>query len=269
MLKVIIVFLIVGAILYMVFGIWGIIIPAVLFVGVVIAAIINANKNPAVAVSESKISESNFSFDTEMDVGSIPINIKYRNNDGNNSERNVDVHKIGISGKNLYIRGLCHLTNEERTFKAERIIEATINGKSVNPMVFVIELCKDREEFDKGILNGVNFCLTGKLKIMTRNQARERIEAYGGGFHERIKYNTHFLVAENSSWNTGKLVEARAHGITIIDEDTFIDYLTEPAKAQAAKREIKGQYEYYKESVENDLDHKKAPEGFSKNKFPA
>jgi len=262
MIKAVIVLLIVSAILYAIFGVWGIIVPAVLLAGVVIAAIINANKNQAAAVSESKSSESYFTFDAETDVGSIPINIKYKNNEGNATERNVDVHKIGISGKNLYIRGLCHLTNEERTFKVERIIEAAAYGKNVNPMVFVIELCKDREEFDKGFLNGVNFCLTGTLKIMTRRQAQERIEAYGGVFHKYIRYDTHFLVAENPDRKTGKLTEAKAHGITVIDEDTFIDYLTEPAKAQAAKREIKDQYEYYKESVENDLDHKKAPNGF-------
>ena len=242
MLKAIIILLVAGLILYMIFGIWGIIIPAVLFAGVIIAAIRNADKNPSVVVSGNGGGDSGFSFDAEMDVGGIPINIKYKNNEGSTTTRDVDVHKIGITGKNFYIRGFCHHANEERTFKVDRIIEATASGKSVNLMVFVSELCKDREEFDKGLLNGVNFCVTGKMKIMTRRQAQERIEAYGGGFHDHIKYNTSFLVAENPNWNTGKLVGARAHGIPIIDEDTFVNYLSEPMKAQAAKPAAKDRY---------------------------
>jgi len=207
--------------------------------------------------SGNNSNNSGLSFDSEIDIGSIEVYIQYRNNDGNTTSRGVDVHKIGIAGKVLYIRGFCHLTNEERTFRVDRIIEATAYGKSVNPFVFVNEFCKDREEFDKALLNGVNFCLTGTLKIMTRRQAQERIEAYGGGFHKCIRYDTHYLVAENPNRKTGKLIEAKAHGIPIIDEDTFINYLSEPTMAQVNKRQIKDQYEYYRESVENDLDIKK------------
>ena len=268
MFKVIIGLLVVGIILYMIFGIWGIIIAAVLFAGVIIAIIKSAGKttqnasNDKVSDNIGESSNASFSFDAEIDAGSIPITIKYKNYNNNITTRDVDIHKIGIVGNILYVRGFCHLTNEERTFKVDRIIEATASGKSVNPMVFVSELCKDREEFDKGLLNGINFCVTGKMKIMTRRQAQERIEAYGGEFHKYINYRTSFLVAENSSWNTGKLVEARAHGIPIIDENTFIDYLSEPAKAQMAKPAAKDQYEHYKESVENDLDYKKTVELF-------
>jgi NAD-dependent DNA ligase len=263
MFKVIIGLLVVGIILYMIFGIWGIIIPAVLFVGFIIVVIKNASKitqntsNDKVSDNIGESSNASFSFDAEIDVGSIPINIKYKNNESITTIRDVDMHKIGITGNKFYIRGFCHNANEERTFKVERIIEATASGKSVNPMVFVSELCKNREEFDKGLLNGVNFCITGTLKIMTRRQAQERIEAYGGGFHKYIRYDTSFLVAENPERKTGKLTEAKAHGIPIIDEDTFIDYLSEPIKAQAAKPPVKDQYEYYKGSVKNDLDYKK------------
>ena len=157
----------------------------------------------------------------------------------------------------MYIRGFCHLAGEERTFKVERIIEAEVYGKAICPMAFFNELCKDREEFDKCSLNGVSFCITGKLKIMTRRQAQVRIEAYGGTFHSYIQHNTSYLVAENAGWNTSKLVEARAHKIPIIDEETFIDYLSEPNKAHKNKPPIKDKYEFYKESVESDLDVRK------------
>jgi NAD-dependent DNA ligase len=260
MLKIIIGLLIIGIILYAIFGIGGIIISAVIFVGIIIAAIRNADKNPIPGPTEHKNSNygSGLVFEAEIDIPNMLMSITYKDNNDTTTKRDVNVYKIGMAGNSLYIRGHCHSRNEERTFKVDRIIEAVVNGDYVHPIVFITNLCKGREEFDKCLLNGVNFCLTGTLKIMTRRQAQERIEAFGGGFHKYIRYDTHFLVAEDSNRNTGKLVEAKAHGITIIDEDTFIDYMTEPAKAQAEKRVIKDQYEYYKESVENDLDYKKS-----------
>jgi hypothetical protein len=210
-------------------------------------------------VPKSKYSDTGTGlvFEAEIDIPNMLMSITYKDNNDTTTKRDVDVYKIGMTGNSLYIRGHCHSRNEERTFKVDRIIEAVVNGDYIHPMVFISNLCKGREEFDKCLLSGVNFCLTGTLKIMTRRQAQERIEAFGGGFHKYIRYDTHFLVAEDSNRNTGKLVEAKAHGITIIDEDMFIDYMTEPEKAQAAKRVIKDQYKYYRESVENDLDYKK------------
>jgi NAD-dependent DNA ligase len=265
MLKIIIVLLIASIILYAIFGIWGVIIPSVLFVGVVIAGIINANKNPTSVTlitqtnnsNTSDSSWSNFPLDTEIDIGYVSMFIKYRDKEGAITERSIEAKKIGISGNRLYIKGFCHTANDERTFRIDRIIETIAYGKNINIMVFVCDKCKDREGFNKCLLSGINFCLTGTLKIMTRKQARERIEAFGGGFHKEIRYDTHFLVAENAERKTGKLIEAKAHGVTIIDENTFVDYITYPIKAQTAKRIIKDEYEYYKESVENDTDHKK------------
>jgi hypothetical protein len=258
MIKGIIIVLIIGFILFAIFGIWGIIIPAVFFIAIIIISIKNANKFPVSVDSSSKTdTDTLFSFEHEINVSNIPVLIKYISNDESNL-REVEIHKIGINGKNLYIRGFCKLRKDERTFRVDRINEMTVYDKNVNPMVFISELCKDKEEFNKCSLNGINFCLTGKLKIMTRRQAQERIEAFGGTFHDHIKYNTHYLVAENSKYNTSKLKIAKAHNIPIIDEETFIDYMSDPIKAQLNKPQSKDQYQFYKESVENNLDYKKS-----------
>jgi hypothetical protein len=257
MLKVILGLVAASVVLCAVFGPFGII-PVVIFVAIVLVGMRNADKSPAdAAVNATGDSGSGLVFDAEIGVDNIAAAITYTDSKNTTTKRDVIIQKIGMVKNGLYVRGFCGLASEERTFKVERITEMAVNGASVSPMVFIGELCRGREEFDKCLLNGVNFCLTGSLKIMTRRQAQERIEAFGGGFHKYIRYDTHFLVAENSSRNTGKLVEAKAHNVTIIDEDTFIDYMTYPEKAQANRRRTKDRYEHYRESVEHDLDYRK------------
>ena len=77
MLKVIIGLLIAGVVLYVIFGIWGVVIPTVLFVGVVVAGIINANKNPTPVTPTDNGNTSNSTTDikTENPPSNTPIDL--------------------------------------------------------------------------------------------------------------------------------------------------------------------------------------------------
>jgi DNA ligase (NAD+) len=55
---------------------------------------------------------------------------------------------------------------------------------------------------------------------MTRNQAREHVEALGGVWSESITKNTDYVVAGDAAGS--KLQKARAAGITILDEQDFL-----------------------------------------------
>jgi len=185
MLKAIVVLLIAGIILYAIFGIWGIILPVVFLVAVVILAIKSANKNPVpeiktrIITSPQSDTESqdkdiedipdyfaNF-FDAEINTGNIPITIKYQSS--GITVRQVNVHKVGIRSTKLesnmlYIRGYCNLRNMELTFKVDRIIEAYKDGKSIDIAAFVNELCQNNDEY---------------IKLMVKQQIEKMVQSDG------------------------------------------------------------------------------------------
>jgi DNA ligase (NAD+) len=69
-------------------------------------------------------------------------------------------------------------------------------------------------------ISGKSFLFTGTLLQMTRNQAREHVEALGGVWSESITKNTDYVVAGDAAGS--KLQKARAAGITILDEQDFL-----------------------------------------------
>ncbi|MBN2449564.1 MAG: NAD-dependent DNA ligase LigA [Lentisphaeria bacterium] len=73
-------------------------------------------------------------------------------------------------------------------------------------------------------LEGKTFVLTGTLRTLTRDQARQRIRELGGAAADSVSGNTTYLVAGE---NTGrrKTDKARELGITVLDEDRFLRLL--------------------------------------------
>jgi DNA ligase (NAD+) len=72
-------------------------------------------------------------------------------------------------------------------------------------------------------LKGLTFVLTGSLGRYTRQEATQAIEARGGHVASSVSGNTDYVVAgENPG---AKLDEARAEGVSILDEDAFIEML--------------------------------------------
>ena len=72
-------------------------------------------------------------------------------------------------------------------------------------------------------LVGKTFVLTGTLETMTRSEAKERIEKLGGKVSSSVSKKTSFVVAGEDSGS--KLTKAQQLGVTILDEQAFLNML--------------------------------------------
>jgi DNA ligase (NAD+) len=71
-------------------------------------------------------------------------------------------------------------------------------------------------------LKGQKFVFTGKLNSMTRQEAKRKIEALGAEFQTAISSTTNYLVTNEESGRSKKLLKAQADGTTIINEEDFL-----------------------------------------------
>jgi DNA ligase (NAD+) len=69
-------------------------------------------------------------------------------------------------------------------------------------------------------ISGKTFVFTGTLLQMTRNQARNNVEALGGVLSESITRKTDYVVFGDAAGS--KLQKAQAAGVTILDEQAFL-----------------------------------------------
>ena len=74
-----------------------------------------------------------------------------------------------------------------------------------------------------GPLSGKTFVLTGELRSMKREAAREEIEARGGRVTESVSRNTNFVVVGEAPGS--KYDRARELGIEILDEQKFFELI--------------------------------------------
>ncbi len=68
-------------------------------------------------------------------------------------------------------------------------------------------------------LKGKTFVLTGALAAMTRDEARERLQALGAKVSGSVSRKTDYVVAGEAAGS--KLTKARELGIDVLDEDSF------------------------------------------------
>jgi DNA ligase (NAD+) len=85
-------------------------------------------------------------------------------------------------------------------------------------------------------LTGLIFVLTGTLEHMSREDAAERIRERGGKVSSSVSKNTSYLVAGEKAGS--KLTKAESLGVTILDENQFLDLLGSDEKH---KDEVLGQ----------------------------
>lgn len=77
----------------------------------------------------------------------------------------------------------------------------------------------------EGPFAGKTVVLTGKLEILTRNEAKERIEALGGKVSGSVSKKTDLVIAGEEAGS--KLVKAEELGITVWNETELVDALGE------------------------------------------
>lgn len=83
---------------------------------------------------------------------SIPVEIIYCDEEGNVTNRKIDVIHIK-SGYNdaYYIRAFCYLRNEERTFKVERIQKTTVDGNEVDFIQYIVDTYRNTNKYKETI----------------------------------------------------------------------------------------------------------------------
>ncbi|MDR3138327.1 MAG: NAD-dependent DNA ligase LigA [Treponema sp.] len=89
-------------------------------------------------------------------------------------------------------------------------------------------------------LKGLFFCFTGELASMKRNEAEERIKALGASAKSAVVKDLSFLVTNDPASGSGKNKKAQTLGIPIIDEESFLEILADPSRAQSLIAEGKG-----------------------------
>lgn len=77
-------------------------------------------------------------------------------------------------------------------------------------------------EASKGILLGKSFCFTGKLSIITRDEASQWVKDAGGIVKSSVTKDLTYLVTNDGESNSSKSKKAKELGITIMSEDEFM-----------------------------------------------
>jgi DNA ligase (NAD+) len=104
----------------------------------------------------------------------------------------------------------------ESFFLEERNLEVIQRMQDLGVQVEEIELAAKKA---LQALAGKSFVLTGTLERMTRDEAKQKIEALGGRVMSSVSKKTDYVVAGTDPGS--KLEKAEKLGVTVLDESGF------------------------------------------------
>jgi len=95
-----------------------------------------------------------------------------------------------------------------------------------------LQFTQEKKRKKVGTLNGLTFVLTGTLPTLTRDEAKERIEANGGKVVGSVSRKTNYVVAGDEAGS--KLDKANELGIPVLDEAGLFAILDSDADTKRA-----------------------------------
>lgn len=108
-----------------------------------------------------------------------------------------------------------------------KFLQDSKNMRSIKSILEAgVEISEYREEEKKGKLSGKLFVFTGKLKNMTREEAKKLVVENGGKFSDSVTSSTTYLVVgELEGATSAKFEKAKKLGVKIITEEEFLQML--------------------------------------------
>ena len=109
---------------------------------------------------------------------------------------------------------------------ADSIVEFFKTAREVHRVDNLLKHVKVESQKSKvksGKLSGTTWVLTGTLESLGREQAKEKIRAFGGDVSETVSKNTTYVVAGENPGS--KYDKAKKLGIEILDEKEFLKKL--------------------------------------------
>jgi hypothetical protein len=83
----------------------------------------------------------------------IPVKIKYRNAEGETTNREIDIQYIAKSTYNddYYIKAFCRLRGEDRTFKVDRIQQTVADGEIVDIIQYLVYTYRNTDKYKETV----------------------------------------------------------------------------------------------------------------------
>ncbi|MDF1498391.1 MAG: NAD-dependent DNA ligase LigA [Patescibacteria group bacterium] len=193
---------------------------------------------------------SNFADIFELKRGDLEPLDRFAQKAADNLVEAIEKSKNITLGRFIYALGIRHV-GEEMALELSRQLESIEKfkniskeelehiegiGSKVAESIFEYfhnseNLLIIKELFNRGIkikkeikikkkLGGRSFVITGSLKSMSRDVAKEKIRYLGGDIHSSISKNTDYLIAGKKAGS--KLQKAEKLGIKVIAEDEFL-----------------------------------------------
>jgi NAD-dependent DNA ligase len=160
----------------------------------------------ALAAKESLVSDSSTVF-------------IYQDARGNITAREI----TDISETETYLQGYCHLANDLRTFRKERILELLGSGGDVDSKVEHYISTSPLPKEPKKSHHLLDVCFTG-LKSEDKKRLKEMAESKGMVVRSSVTRSLNFLCC---GYNAGpkKIEKARAQNVIALNEEQFIQLL--------------------------------------------